>query len=107
MSKKYFFSELSDKVGQTIDLYGWVHKKRVHGKVTFIDLRDHTGLLQVVGGEDLANTNPEDVVQITGLIKQRQERYINNKIPTGSIEVEALKVIVINRAKTPPFPLDT
>jgi len=107
MSKKYFFSELSDKVGQEVELYGWIHKKRVHGKVAFADLRDHTGILQVVGGDDLAEVNPEDVVKVTGLVKARQERYINKKIPTGGIEVEAQKVEIINRAKTPPFPLDT
>lgn len=95
------------KVGKTVDLYGWVETKRDHKKIVFIDLRDRTGILQIVGGEDFKELSTEDVVKITGLIKERPERLINKNIETGTIEMEATSFEILGKAKPSPIPLDS
>jgi len=107
MTKKTFFRELPQLVGKKVVLYGWVQVVRKHGKVNFADLRDRTGVVQIVGGEELLPLHAEDVVEITGLLKTRGERFINPKIPLGGIEVEAESIKLISKAQTPPFPLGT
>lgn len=107
MTKKIFFADLPKQVGQTVELYGWVHRRREHGKIIFVDLRDRTGIIQVVGTENLAKLKSEYVVKVVGQVKKRQEKYINKKIPTGTIEVEAKEVEIISSAQTPVFPLDS
>ncbi len=105
MTKKVFFIDLPKRIGEGVELFGWVDTKREHGKINFLDLRDHTATVQVVGGEELAAAVPEDVVRISGTVKQRQERYVNQKLPTGGIEIEAREMSVISKAKTPLFPI--
>jgi len=107
MTKKIFFSQLAKLIGKKVALYGWVQAVRKHGKVNFADLRDRTGVVQVVGGEELLPLHNEDVVEILGLVKSRGERFINAKVPLGEIEIEAEAVKVISKAETPPFPLST
>lgn len=107
MTKKIFFRDLPNQIGKKVTLYGWVQVVRKHGKVNFIDFRDRTGVVQVVGGEELLPLHPEDVVEITGLVKSRGERYINSKVPLGGIEVEVQTIKLISKAQTPPFPLST
>ena len=86
--KKLFIGDIIDKVGEEVELFGWVHTKRDHKKVVFIDLRDRTGIIQIVGDETFKELSPEDVVSIKGLIKERPEKLINPKIKTGKIEME-------------------
>lgn len=99
-------------VGQTITLMGWVHSKRNMGQIIFIDLRDAFGLVQVVFGNDskvqeLANDlKTESVIKITGEVVKRGEKNVNPKIATGTIEVKATDLEVINEALTPPFEID-
>jgi aspartyl-tRNA synthetase len=107
MTKKIFFRDLPKLIGKEVVLYGWVEVMRKHGKVNFADLRDRTGIVQVVGGEALLPLHSEDVVAISGLVKSRGERFVNPKIPLGTIEVEAKSVRLISKAETPPFPLST
>jgi len=95
------------KVGSEVELLGWVDSKRDHKKIIFIDLRDRTGKIQAVGNESLRNLSPEDVVKVIGRIKERPERLINPKIPTGTIEMEITSYELLNKAETPPIPLDT
>lgn len=101
--------------GQTVLLNGWVHARRDMGKVCFIDLRDRTGILQVVlvpsvlgeeGKEIMKGLRSEYVLAIEGEIKERDAKAINENIATGKIEMLATKVTVLNTAKTPPFELD-
>jgi aspartyl-tRNA synthetase len=99
--------ETIKKVGKTVSLSGWVHSKRDHGKVTFIDLRDRSGLVQIVGSKDLKSLHPEDVIRIIGIVRKRPKKLINPKIETGTVEIEVKKVKVLNPSKEPPFPLDT
>ncbi len=105
--KSHFVEQIIDKVGQEVELFGWVDTKRDHKKIVFIDLRDRTGKVQIIGGEELRELNPEDVVKITGLVKERPENLKNPKIKTGSIEIESKSATVISKAQTPPIPLDS
>jgi aspartyl-tRNA synthetase len=107
MTKKIFFSELSTHINQKVELMGWISNKRGHGKITFLDLRDHTATIQAVGDKELAKIANESVILITALIKKRNERNINKKIVNGSIEAEVINFKVISEAKLPVFPIDT
>jgi len=97
--------------GQHVTLAGWVHRRRDHGGVTFLDLRDRYGLVQVTLNPDLpkesldavANVRMEWVLQITGTVRQRPSGMENPKMQTGEVEVIAESVEVLNPAKTLPF----
>ncbi|MES2406891.1 MAG: aspartate--tRNA ligase [Pseudomonadota bacterium] len=98
---------------QTITLCGWAHRRRDHGGVIFIDLRDREGMVQVVCDPDRAETfkiaedvRSEYVLKITGRVRSRPEGTINTNLPTGEIEVLALEMEVLNASATPPFQLD-
>lgn len=97
----------ADMGGKKINLAGWVHARRDHGKIIFIDLRDRSAIVQVVcAGKvyEIAKTlGPEFVVSINGLVKERPEGMKNDKIPTGQIEIEAETIKILAKAKVPPF----
>lgn len=95
------------KVGKKVLLAGWVNSKRDHGKITFIDLRDRSGIVQVVGEKNLKALRPEYVIEIEGTVKKRPRSLINPKIPTGAVEVEVSSLKVLNLSKELPFPIDT
>jgi aspartyl-tRNA synthetase len=99
-------SQTTDLVGQTVILKGWVMSKRDHGKITFIDLRDRSGVVQVVGVGILSELRVESVVQITGEVKQRSERYFNQGLPTGTVEVEAKSYELLGDCRELPISLD-
>jgi Aspartyl-tRNA synthetase len=82
--KNLFIEQTVEKIGQEVELYGWVESKRDHKKIVFIDLRDRTGIVQVVGNEEFKNLSAEDVVYIKGIVKKRPEKLINPKIKTGT-----------------------
>lgn len=105
--KKLFVADIIDKVGENVTLYGWAMTIRDHRKVIFIDLRDRSGVVQVVGGEELRKISPEDVICITGIVKKRPAKLFNPKLVTGTIEIEAQKYTILSKAKTLPFPIDT
>ena len=96
--------------GQTVTLAGWVHRVREHGGVTFIDLRDRYGLVQIVADEKLSqaikNIKSEFVVQIVGLVCERPVGSQNPNIATGDIEIHAHEIRVLNPAKSTPFMID-
>lgn len=104
--KKLFIEETVNHVGKEVELYGWIETKRDHKKIVFVDLRDRTGIVQVVGGEDFKQLSAEDVVMIKGLVKARPEKLINPKIKTGTIEIEAKELKVINKSEPLPIPID-
>jgi aspartyl-tRNA synthetase len=98
---------------QEVTLCGWVHRRRDHGGVIFIDLRDHRGLVQVVFDPDAEQTfataervRNEYVLQVTGRVRRRPEGTENPDMPTGEVEVFGLALTVLNSAETPPFQLD-
>lgn len=95
------------KIGETVEMLGWVDTKRDHGKLTFIDLRDRTGKVQCVGYQMMGELTAESVLKITGLVKARPEKLVNKELPTGSIEVEVKSYEVLNKAVELPIPIDT
>lgn len=95
------------KVGQKVKVCGWVFSRRDHGQLVFIDLRDRSGIVQVVGDKKLGDLRTEDVVEITGMVRKRPKEMINPKIPTGEVEVKAKEVKIFARAKELLFPIDT
>ncbi len=106
--------QTKDMTGQTVTLYGWVANRRDHGKLVFVDLRDRSGVIQVVFGpftpdcyEQAQKLRNEWVVRITGKVKERPEKMINPDIPTGRVEFEPQQLEVLNESATPPLPLDT
>ncbi|KKU55896.1 aspartate--tRNA(Asn) ligase [Candidatus Amesbacteria bacterium RIFCSPHIGHO2_02_FULL_48_21] len=97
-------SETVSKIGETILLKGWVDTRRDHGQIVFIDLRDRTGLVQIVARPELVEgLHSEDVIYVTGPVKARPEKLINPKLATGTVEVEAAKVELISKAAELPF----
>ncbi len=95
--------ETSHVVGQMVKLQGWVDTKRDHGKITFIDLRDRTGLVQAVGFQIMGELTTESVVEIIGEVKARPEKLINPDLATGAIEIEVKEYQVLNLAKELPI----
>jgi aspartyl-tRNA synthetase len=90
-------------VGQTVKLQGWVKTKRDHGKITFIDLRDRSGVVQCVGYKLMGELTGESVIELTGLVKARPEKLVNTELPTGTIEIEVHTYQVLNPAKELPI----
>lgn len=90
-------------VGQKVKIAGSVNVIRSHGKIAFVDLIDRSGIVQVVGGEDIASLKPQWAVEIEGTVQARPERMFNKKIETGEIEIEAHKVKVLAKSEEMPF----
>ncbi len=96
----------ADHIGQTVSVCGWVGRRREHGeKLAFVDLRDHSGIVQCVINEDV-DVRSEYVVRITGVVRERPEGTINENLPTGEIEVGECEVEILRVATPPPFPID-
>ncbi len=97
----------SKKIGQKIRLAGWVDSYRNHGKLIFIDLRDRSGLVQVVFYNDKTaiDLRAEWVIEVEGLVKKRDKAYINPNLTTGKIEIEAVSVKVLSKSQELPFDL--
>ncbi|MCG3089215.1 aspartate--tRNA ligase [Sporosarcina cyprini] len=112
MRRTHYCGELNEQtIGQTVTLQGWVQKRRDLGGLIFVDMRDRTGLVQVVFNPDISKEalaiaetlRNEFVVELVGSVVEREENQKNPKLKTGAIEVQAEKVVIINEAKTPPF----
>jgi aspartyl-tRNA synthetase len=115
MQKTHTCGELrSLDEGCTVTLAGWVNRRRDHGGVTFVDLRDHTGLVQVVFNPDNSPEAHQDavplriewVIQVQGVVRKRPAGMENKNLPTGEIEIDVQELVVLNPAKTPPFPIN-
>lgn len=110
--KRNLSSELEKFIGQNVIIYGWVHSRRDHGKLIFIDLRDRAGLTQVVflpktlAHEEAEKLGNEDVVKIAGKVNERPKGMENSEIISGRVEVTAEDLEIINSSKTPPFEID-
>jgi nondiscriminating aspartyl-tRNA synthetase len=91
------------KVGEKVKIYGFVNVIRAHGKIAFADISDRTGVLQVVGGEELALLRPQYAVEIEGVVNKRPEKMVNEKIKTGTVELAAEKVAVLSKSEEMPF----
>ena len=103
-----------DNLGDTVELCGWVHKRRDHGGVIFIDLRDRAGLVQVVFNPETTATfaiaegvRSEYVLRVEGVVRDRLEGTVNPNMATGEIEILVSHVEVLNESETPPFPIES
>jgi aspartyl-tRNA synthetase len=110
--KSHFCGELrKEHVGQDVELAGWVNRRRDHGNLIFIDLRDSRGMVQVVFNPAQApqahgvadQVRPEYVIQVKGSVAARRPGTENRSLPTGEIEVQAREAAILNPSKTPPF----
>lgn len=113
--QRIYTTETTDQVGHQVLVKGWVHARRDMGKIVFFDLRDKTGLLQVVltpgdlsaaDYEAVKSVRPEYIVAIEGEVQKRGEKQINKDLLTGTVEILAKKFSIIARAQTPPFEID-
>jgi aspartyl-tRNA synthetase len=117
--RTHYCGEVTElNVGQEVHVYGWVHRRRDHGGVIFVDLRDREGLLQVVfdpANEAMAAHNlfhfaeelrNEFVLEVKGKVRLRPDGQYNPNLITGKIEVEATSLTILNRSKALPFPID-
>ena len=100
----------SETIGQQVAVTGWVHRRRDHGGVIFVDLRDREGLLQIVFDPDTPEIfaqaeriRSEYVLAVKGVVRPRPEGTVNPHLPTGEVEVLATELVVLNEAETPPF----
>ena len=104
----------SANIGEEVTLTGWVARRRDHGGLIFVDLRDRTGITQVVFDPDTAKDcfelgermRPEWAIEITGFVRERPEDTANPDLPTGEIDVVVNECTILNESATPPFPLD-
>jgi aspartyl-tRNA synthetase len=102
-------------VGETVTLAGWVHRRRDHGGLVFIDVRDRSGLVQCVFDPDTSGAafataervRPEWVVKLTGIVRPRPEGTVNPNLATGAVEVVIAAAEVLNSSETPPFEIDS
>jgi len=112
--RSHYCGELNEShIDQTISLCGWVHRRRDHGGVIFLDLRDRDGITQVVYDPDTVESfaiaeqvRNEFVVRVQGMVRARPEGTENLEMPTGKIEVLGKELEILNAADTPPFQLD-
>ena len=102
-----------DFAGKSVRVCGWVHRRRDHGGVIFLDLRDTTGMVQIVVNPEQAdsftiadNVRSEYVLKVTGLVEERPQDSENLTLATGEIELRCEEIVVLNTAETPAFPLD-
>jgi aspartyl-tRNA synthetase len=100
-------------LGQSVTLFGWAHRRRDHGGVIFIDLRDREGLVQVVCDPDRAQTfatadsvRNEFVLKVTGVVRRRPDGTVNPTLTSGEVEVLAHELEILNPSATPPFMMD-
>src|SRR5688572_19210186 len=100
--------------GHSVLLMGWVHRRRDHGGVIFVDLRDREGITQVVFHEDVGpaihqraeEVRPEFVIAVEGKVAPRGAAALNPNLATGEIEVVASRIWILNESRTPPFPME-
>ena len=112
--KRTYIQDLHDHIGKEVSIAGWVDVRRDHGKLVFIDLRDATGTVQMVAlpnheeAHALTHTvRPEWVLSIKGQVNKRPEKMVNANTPTGDIEIEILRVEILNKAQELPFEKST
>ncbi|MFP6804393.1 MAG: aspartate--tRNA ligase [Pseudomonadales bacterium] len=100
-------------IGEEVSLCGWVHRRRDHGGVIFLDVRDYTGIIQIVFDPDTVaaftladQVRNEFVIQVVGKVRARDGEAVNLKMATGKVEVLGLELNILNKSETPPFQLD-
>lgn len=116
MYRTHYCGRLTEEdENQEVQLAGWINTRRDHGKIAFIDLRDISGIVQVVlvpqdldeaSNKLIAELRPEFVLSLKGIVKKRSAKQINPNILSGKIEILAKSFEILNKSKTPPFEID-
>ncbi|MCM3358466.1 aspartate--tRNA ligase [Psychrobacillus sp. MER TA 171] len=115
MNRTHTSGQLNEQhIGESVQLIGWVQKRRDLGGLIFVDVRDRTGIVQVVFNPEISETalqvantlRNEFIIEIKGTVVARAENQINRNIPSGAIEVQANEISIINEAKNPPFSIE-
>lgn len=99
---KYYVEDIIEKIGEEVELYGWVNNIRDHKKIIFVDLRDRSGLVQVIGDERFRELSPEDIVRIKGTVQKRPEKLINPRLKSGTIELKASEFEILSKSHELP-----
>ncbi len=108
-------TETVNKIKKKVKICGWVHSRRNLGKIVFINLRDQSGIAQIIIAPNEIDTNSLDIIdkirhefvlEIEGIVNKRPDSQVNKKMPTGKIEILAKKVSILNESKTPPFEIN-
>lgn len=99
--------DTAHNIGKEVVLFGWVDVRRDHGKIVFFDIRDRSGIVQTVSIGEKQDVRKEDVVKVVGKVKERPPKLVNDKIPTGKVEVEITKLEIISKAIDLPFAINT
>ena len=107
---RLLITEAMSKVGEQLTIAGWVHSRRDHGGLIFIDVRDHTGVLQLVINPEVPEAfklaeelRDEYVVRASGTLRERAPELKNDKIPTGGVELAVESITILNRAEALPI----
>ncbi|MCK4778292.1 MAG: aspartate--tRNA ligase [Actinomycetia bacterium] len=103
-----------ENIGEEVELYGWIHRRRDHGGLIFLDLRDRSGLIQIEADPDISEEafknaekiRNEFVVRVNGSVKKRPEGTVNPNLPTGQVEVKAKEIKILSISETPPFEVE-
>ncbi len=95
--------ETLKKINKEVLLKGWVATRRDHGKIVFIDLRDRSGIIQLVSDKKIGSLHPQDVIEIKGMVKKRPPKLVNKDLNTGEVEVQAKEIKVLQKAAELPF----
>ena len=106
---------LGDRVGSSVRVAGWVHRRRDHGGLAFVDLRDRTGLVQLVFDPDESDAahelvhklRSEDVISVAGAVVERSPETVNSEMPTGTVEIRVAEATLLADAETPPFEIES
>ena len=106
-SKRIWIKDTPNHIDQTLTLYGWVHTIRDHGKITFIDLKDKTGIIQLVGYKLSPKPALYTPIKAVVTIKTRPPKLVNPNLPTGHIEADIKSLEILNSTQPLPFPIDT
>lgn len=101
--ERSFIQDTPKKIGKKVKLNGWVDRRRDHGKLVFIDLKDRSGTVQIVGEEKLSKLRIADVIEVEGTVKKRPKDLSNPKLETGEIEVKVEKIKVLSESEDLPF----
>jgi len=112
--KRTYIKDSVSEIGKEIKIMGWVHVRRDHGKLIFLDIRDATGIVQVVVNPKVSEKahksaeklRGEYVISIEGKVKERGKDLVNPDMPTGTVEIEATKIEILSSAEPLPFELD-
>ena len=113
MQHRFLVSETAKHIGEKVKVFGWVNVRRAHGKILFIDIRDRSGVLQLVFGpfnneiyEKAQNLRSEWVIEVSGQIVKRPDSMINPKIETGQVEMSVDSLEILSESETLPFSIE-